>query len=520
MRLAEARRLAIAAALALIQLSCVVLPVRTAPGVAGLVVDKASGEPLAGALVVVRFDGRYGELLPDREQLGHAETRSDAEGRFRVARLVRPGLSLWPLFRTEARVVAVLREGYRCPLPRTVPASGEVRLALAPALDLEEQQASCRPVAAGQGQAEAYMTAWRSLYAEPQRRRRETRASAQRTQHLLQARAVLGFGANCKGPVLDLVLAPGGERAAWLAQGPAGPEVHLVETTPDGLAAPQRVGRAEDTPPRRLAWTGPDELVLWQPSSEVNRALSPSIFAPGRFELMWTASAAPPARPDPGTPGSSGRTSPRQPLDPEDLRDEADALWRGRSFALERSLDPESGLPRDRLVVTGPAGDRHSLSLPGEACGPPGRFGRPHYRIAADGRTALDLRFVDAGCHALRIDLENGDWARLDAAETPATCRTARRIPPAHLRTSLRGYMREVEAALEEAGADSETAWAIEIGPSGETQALARGFDGGPRSVALPRFPIATPLRRIDLSNIAPPTPHLRGAPVPALRPL
>ncbi len=155
-----------------------------------------------------------------------AEARSDAEGRFRVARLARPGLSLWPLFRSEAWVVAVLREGYRCPLPRTVPASGELRLALAPALDLDEQQASCRPVAAGRGQAEA-------------------------------------------------------------------------------------------------------------------------------------------------------------------------------------SLDPESGLPRDRLVVTGPAGDRHSLSLPGETCGPPGRFGRPHYRIAADGRTALDLRFVDAGCEALRIDLSN-----------------------------------------------------------------------------------------------------------------
>jgi hypothetical protein len=80
--------------------------------------------------------------------------------------------------------------------------------------------------------------------------------------------------------------------------------------------------------------------------------------------------------------------------------------------------------------------------------------------------------------------------------------------------------MREVEAALELAGADAATAFTIEIGPRGETLALARGFDGEPRSVPLPRFPVATPLRRIDLSNVAPSTPHLRGALVPALRPL
>ncbi len=519
MRLAEACWLAIAAGLALTQLSCMVLPVRTAPGVTGRVVDAASGEPLAGALVVLRFDLRHGELLPDREQLGYAEARSDAEGRFRVGRMLRPGLSLWPLFRSEARVVAVLREGYRCPPPSTVPSSGEVRMALAPALDLEEQQDSCRPVAARPGQAEAYMAAWRSLHREP-RQRREARRSGQRTQRLLQARAALGFGANCTGPVLDLVLAPGGERVAWLEEGPAGPEVQLLETTPGGPGGPQRVGKAEDAPPRRLAWTGPDELVLWQPSSDIDRSISPSIFAPGRSELVWTASTARPVRLDPGTPGSSRRTSPRQPLDPEDLRDEADSFWHGRSFDLERSVDPHSGLPRERLLVTGPAGERRSVPLPGETCGPAGRFGRPQYRITADGRTALDLRFVDGACHAVRIDLENGQWLRLDSSEASATCRTERRIPPTHLRRSLRGYMREVEAALEASGADSGTAWAIEIGPSGETLALARGLDGEPRSVALPRFPISTPLRRIDLSNVAPSTPQLRRSTVPSLEPL
>ncbi len=56
-----------------------------------------------------------------------AEARSDAEGRFRVGRRGRPRLSLWPRFRSEAR------------------------LALAPALDLEDPQASYRPVAARPG---------------------------------------------------------------------------------------------------------------------------------------------------------------------------------------------------------------------------------------------------------------------------------------------------------------------------------------------------------------------------------
>ena len=65
-----------AAVLALLQISCVVLPVRVAPGVSGTVVDRASGKPVAGAPVVVRFDGHYDDILPDREVLGHREART------------------------------------------------------------------------------------------------------------------------------------------------------------------------------------------------------------------------------------------------------------------------------------------------------------------------------------------------------------------------------------------------------------------------------------------------------------
>ena len=96
---------ALAAGLLLLT-SCVVLPVRTAPAVDGMVVDQATGNPVSDALVVVRFDGRYDDVLPDRDLIGHQEARSDASGRFRMEQLVRAGLSVWPHFKTEARVVA------------------------------------------------------------------------------------------------------------------------------------------------------------------------------------------------------------------------------------------------------------------------------------------------------------------------------------------------------------------------------------------------------------------------------
>ena len=139
MRLRKASGLALAAALALNLSSCLLLPVRVAPGIEGTVVDRASGEPLAGAIVLGRFDGHYGDALPDREHLGHAETTTGPDGRFRVKTYLRGGLSLWPHFRTEARVVGVMREGYRCPPPLLVPSSEPVRIALSAALERDLQ---------------------------------------------------------------------------------------------------------------------------------------------------------------------------------------------------------------------------------------------------------------------------------------------------------------------------------------------------------------------------------------------
>ena len=59
----------LAFALALFQTSCIVLPVRIASGIEGAVVDAVTGRSVADALVVVRFDGRYDDVLPDREVL-------------------------------------------------------------------------------------------------------------------------------------------------------------------------------------------------------------------------------------------------------------------------------------------------------------------------------------------------------------------------------------------------------------------------------------------------------------------
>jgi len=511
MRLREASGLALAAALVLNLSSCILLPVRVAPGIEGTVVDRASGEPLADAIVLVRFDGRYDEALPDRELLGHAETTTGPDGRFRFKSYVRAGISLWPHFRTEARVVGVMREGYRCPPPLLASASEPVRVELSAALDAADRRESCRPVSARRGEAKAYHAAWRELF--PARASAEEREQQQQLERLLAARSALGFGDNCEGPVVDLALAPGGRHAAFVADAADGPEVRLVDLASEASVRDRLVARAEGVPPRRLAWTGPDELVLWQPSSEADRAISPSIFAPGRSEVVWAGPRALPRALDRGVPASPKRISARRPLDPEDLSDEAETRWLGRSFALERHLDAETGLSRERLLVTREDGSRHGIDLPGEPCGPRARFGRPQYRIAAGGRLGLDLRWVEGGCHAVRIDFETGGWARLDHGDAPSVCRAQRRISPGQLETALRGWTRELHSSMDQAGADPAAAYVLRIAPDGATQVRARNFAGDPLTLRAPRFPVSTPLRRIDVTNVAPAMTGSRTSP-------
>jgi len=152
----------------------------------------------------------------------------------------------------------------------------------------------------------------------------------------------------------------------------------------------------------------------------------------------------------------------------------------------------------------------YTLALPGERCGPAGRFGRPQYRIAADGRSSLDLRFVDAGCHVVKTDLETGEWSSVDGVAAPAVCSASRQIPAAHFATALRGYVREIEAAAARAGADPTAAYALWIGDDGRTQLRTKRLGGEALTVDVANFPVTTPLRRIEVSILGS-VPRLEG---------
>lgn len=492
-------RVAAAGAFAAVVQSACMLPVRLAPAVTGRVIDAETGAPLSDALVVVRIDGRYHEFLPDRDLLAHLEARTDNSGRFLTAPLRSPGLSAWPLLRTEAQVVAVLLEGYQCAQPRPVRPGEPLEIRLTSALDEVARRESCHPLPVRSGEAVAYLEAWRSLFPAPSN---ALTASDREMDRVLAARSVLGFGENCEGPVLDLALAPGGVRAALLVTTGRDIEVHALELADGHTGVPVRVGREPRSPPRRLAWTSPLELVLWEPASAIQRSISPSRLAMRSVEWVWTAPGArsqAPAAPALGL----GPDRPRAPLDPADLNDEGDALWLGRSFSIRRSPDPATGLGIEKLRITRRDGTTTEVEIPGEACGPVGRFGRPHDRIAAGGRWAIDLRFVEHGCHAVAIDLETGDWVKLDRATEKASCRDSRRISAAHLRRALRGYSRELEAALSKQGADPTATYSLQISGEGAVTAQIRDFAGRLQRFSGPRFPVRTPLRRIEVVGVA-----------------
>lgn len=492
---------ALAVSALLFQTSCAVLPVKVAPGSSGVVVDADTGVPIADALVVVRYDGRHGDVLPDREVLGHREVRSDARGQFSVDSLVRAGLSVWPVYKTEVRVVAVFKDGYRCARPAANRRGGPIRVRMHAALDADDQRASCSPVPANPGEADEYLGAWRGLFpdtdplAEPDSERQLVR--------VVETRSALGYGENCQGPVFDLALAPNGQRASYVVA-PDVPEVRIVEFSAAGPRRSDFVVRDESWPPRRLAWTSTGDLVLWEPSADTQRSVSPSIFGSDRFEVVWRAPnrrVAPPAAPSfQATRVKTSSAVQHSPLDPADLNDEGDARWSGRSFSVKRTIDAKTGLASESLHMVRADGSANAIALPGESCGPLGRFGRPHYRITADGRSGIDLRFIDGGCHAIAIDFESGAWTRLDATSDIAVCNESRSVPASAFNAALQSYAREVEKIRVSAGADPVASYALVIAKDGSTRIETRNHMGEAITAAAPDFPIETPLRRIDVS--------------------
>ena len=508
--------LATLGALAAAQAGCMVLPVRSAPGASGRVIDAATRQPLAGAIVVVRFDGRHGELIPDRDQLGHTEVRTDAAGRFSIRRHFEPGLAVWPIFRGETRVVSVFAEGHRCPTPRAVVAGSRLVIALAAAADAADQRESCRPVASRAGETPTYMAAWRELFDD--REAESAEADRRRVEQVLAARATLGFAENCEGPVLDLALSPDGRRVATALRDGRGVAVQVQDLEDKGVSRPVRARSAQRTPPRRLAWTTATQLVLWEPAEPLG-ASSASPLDRAEVEVIWRGSPlAPIVSPrSPSPPAAPAEL----PLEPEDVHDEGATRWAGRGFSLGHRPDPVSGLAADELRIVRASGERHAIELPGEACGPSGGFGRPQYRITADGDHAVDLRFLDGGCRAVWIDLETGTWRRFDASgPARAECRSERRIPPSTLAVALRGYLREIEATLEDAGIDRTRPYALRIDASGRTQAETRDAEGRTQAFDVAPFPVRTPLRLIQISNVSSPdghrAPERPSAPEPA----
>jgi hypothetical protein len=504
---------AVATALALG--ACLPTPVLHAPEVGGRVVDAETGKPLAGAIVVVRYDARYEDLLPDRDLVGLAEVASDADGTFRAGPVWRFGLSLWPLVRTEARVIGVMHDGYRCPSPVAIPAAGQAQVVLEPAFDATDRQASCRPLSAGPTEAPRYLAAWRSLH--PGVLSEQDKERDRELSRVLAAREVFGFGENCEGPVSDLALAPDGRRLAYLAHDAAESQVGILEVEGDArpLASVPAgsASRSDASSTRRLAWAGPDELVVWEPANRLDRAFSVSMvsMAGAPPEVIWRAESTGDA---PGTALAPGPS--RRPQAVEEGNVAGEALWNGRSFTLVRGLDPETGLAMDRMRVIDLDGTRREIPLPGETCGPRGQFGRPQQRIGDGGRTAFDLRHVQGGCHVVGIDLSTGAWRVVDAAGAPTACREVRSVPASQIDLARRGYALEIEEALEAAGADPAAAYSVRIEPGGDTRVVSRDFGGEIRVAPLPAFPIATPLLRIDVAVLGSArTTGPKAAPVP-----
>lgn len=470
-------------------LGCVPLPVHWAPEARGVVVDAGTGAPLSQSLVLLRFDARYDEVLPERIPLGQREALSGGDGRFHAPGVVRAGFQAWPWLTSRVRVVTVLRRGYRCPQPRDLAAGREARIELQAAASSLEQRTTCEAVAELWELARTSTEVRRALA----RMGLDAPLTAQLggdDERTLAARAALGFGANCRGPIRDLALAPDGARVAFLAESGSGFDV-FVARLESGIRDPELVARAVSAEGRELVWTQAAEIALLEPEE---------LGTPASVDVVWS----PPTPPAALASDAHVALDAAAPIDPDDRNDEGDARWLGRWFSMVRDLEPATGLPRDVLQVTLPDGSSEALPLPGEACAVRGRFGRPHYRITADGRFGLDLRFVDGGCHVVRIDLANGAWARLDGVAGAATCREDRRVPPSQLGFALRDYVRDVAQRLESADVDPTTAYTLVIGTGGLASIETRTREGKTRHIAARPFPIATPLRRIEVSLVGP----------------
>ncbi|MEM7413704.1 MAG: carboxypeptidase-like regulatory domain-containing protein [Myxococcota bacterium] len=474
----------------------------------GQVTDAATGAPIAGAIVVFRYDRQPEASGEEVEALAHREIVTDRAGRFRAPRLAWS----WP---GAVRIASVWAPGYRCSDTAT---SG--RIPLQRAKSLEERRASCVPVAGTPREVPRYRAAWQSLY--PSIYRRSVRRPDAEVERVLSARRVFGFGANCEGPVVDLALSRDGRRVAYWVRRAGLPSTIRIQELGEGLrsvgeSASEEVSAPVWSPELELAWTARHELVLWQPHSTHPPEVVPTLGddTPQTARVLWKP-PTPPAAPAlaPARPGEAPRG---QPLAADDLRDANDARGSGRRFLRRSILDPRTGLPADVLETEHTDGGRSAVALPGEACGAPGRFGRPEDHLTAAGTLAVDLRYVSGGCRPLLIDLRDGRFRPLDPT-VGAVCRETRAALAPRFEDALRGYSLEVQRALAGLGADPTSAYVIRIAPDGTAVVRARDPLGRQVEGPLPRFPLRTPLRELRISVVG--GVPLPGRSVPGIQPL
>ncbi len=506
---------------------CIPLPLKRAPGLHGAVVD-TRGEPIAGAHVVVRFDGSYDEILGEWDLLGHREATTDENGRFRFGNLHKDGFSAWPWFEARSAVVGVIRDGFSCADRAAALDDGSVRVVLRDGVTAEARRDSCRPVPAAPREAPGFWKAWNALQ-EVAIARDEPRDSGS-----IAAKRPFGFGMNCRGPVLDAALAPDGVHLARMVtrqrDATTTLRLQILELGEHGPpviahAAPVRlrpeVGRLAWISDGELAWL--EESLQWRDPDRPSTSRTPpgmGRFARVLFDRTARDSAALPAsRPPSPTPQGVRWTATPKPVDPaapanaatridpvvagdEDRHDRAALRWRDRTFTRHQRVDPNTGLPTTVLRVTRPGGATVEARLPGEACGRTGRFGRPEFALTQRGDRAVDLRYVDGGCQLVSIDLRAGTWESLATAAGPSTCQTSRDIPASQLRAGFPDYAETLQTALERSKLDPKAAFRLVLGPGRAARLEVPTETGRTEILDAPPFPMETPLRVIGVSTL------------------
>jgi len=156
-----------------------------------------------------------------------------------VARLYFWSAISWGVWARDVGLLRAVYEGAANRLHRYT----LITIELEPALDVDDQRESCRPIPAERGEAEAYMAAWRALF--PSELKPAELEAERQLSRVLEARSVFGFGENCVGPAIDLALSANGSLAGVsVASVPT--EVRMIDLGRGGLVLQLRSGKRNE----------------------------------------------------------------------------------------------------------------------------------------------------------------------------------------------------------------------------------------------------------------------------------